>query len=120
MKKMERGIILKLGVKFKQKYYEQIKSGLKTQTMRMAHGRIDVEPGEKIVALFPNGDELLLKITKVGYKAFKSINDEDAKREGFTSAEELKEELCSIYHNFKVDDYNRFYYYQFEFTGLSR
>ena len=101
-------------VKFKQKYFEQIKNGVKTQTMRMPHKRIDVKPGDMVIALFPNGEELLLRITKVGYKAFKSINDIDAKMEGFTSADELKQELLDIYHIYKIEDYNRFYYYQFK------
>ena len=33
---------------------------------------------------------------------FKSINDEDAKREGFNSADELKNELLEIYKDKKL------------------
>lgn len=112
--------IMKVLVKFKQKYYDSIRNGVKTQTMRMAHKRIDVNPGEKIIAIFPDGSELLLRITNVGYKAFKSINDEDAKREGFETKEELQKELLEIYKDYRIEDYNRFYYYQFEYMGFKR
>ena len=112
--------IMKLVVKFKQKYYRQIVRGVKTQTMRLPAKRIDVSVGEKVIALFPNGEELLLRITNVGYKYFKSINDDDAKREGFGSADELKEELLDIYSDYMIEDSNRFYYYQFEYLGLKR
>ena len=105
---------VKLIIKFKQKYLEQIKDGSKTQTMRMPQKRIDVNLGEKVIAKFPDGTELELRIIDVGYKAFKSINDEDAKREGFNNAEELKQELLEIYNEFKIEDYNRFYFYRFE------
>lgn len=101
-------------VKFYQEYYQLILDGSKTQTMRMAHKRIDVKPGDEVVAVFPEGQELLLRIISMGYKAFKSINDEDAKREGFKSASELKNVLREIYKDFGVEDYNRFYYYRFE------
>lgn len=105
---------MKVLVKFYQEYYQLILDGSKTQTMRMAHKRIDVKPGDEVVAVFPEGQELLLRIISMGYKAFKSINDEDAKREGFKSASELKNVLREIYKDFGVEDYNRFYYYRFE------
>jgi len=107
-------------VKFKQEYLEQIITGVKTQTMRMPHKRIDVEPGEDIIGLFPDGTELILNITKTGYKAFKSINDEDAEREGFGSADELRKELLDIYSKYRIEDFSRFYYYQFQCMGEKR
>ena len=112
--------IMKLLIKFKQKYYEQIRDGNKTQTMRLPAKRIDVDIGEKVIAIFPNGEELLLRITNVGYKYFKTINDDDAKREGFQSADELKQELLEIYSDYKIEESNRFYYYQFEYLGVKR
>ena len=111
---------MKLLIKFKQKYYEQIRDGSKTQTMRLPAKRIDVDIGEKVIAIFPNGEELLLRITNVGYKYFKTINDDDAKREGFQSAGELKRELLEIYSDYMIEDSNRFYYYQFEYLGIKR
>lgn len=108
------GVNMKTLIKFKQEYYDSILNGRKTQTMRMAGKRLDVNVGEICIAVFPNGKELLIKITDVGYKAFKSINDDDAKREGFNNAEELKQELFEIYNEFRIEDYNRFYFYRFE------
>lgn len=105
---------MKVLVKFNQEFYNAIVNGSKTQTMRMAHKRLDVKVDDEVIAIFPDGGELLLRITDVGYKAFKSINDEDAKHEGFESAAELKTCLKEIYNDFNVEDYNRFYYYRFE------
>jgi len=104
-------------IKFKNKYFQSILDGSKTQTMRMPHKRIEVKEGDLAIAIFPTKPSLQLKITKVGYKYFKSINDADAKREGFESADELKEELKSIYNIFKIFDTSRFYYYRFEVIG---
>lgn len=105
---------MKVIVKFYQEYFQPILEGSKTQTMRMAHKRLDVKVDDEVIAIFPDGQELVLRITDVGYKAFKSINDKDAEREGFNSAEELKNVLREIYKDFNVEDYNRFYFYRFE------
>ena len=101
-------------IKFKQEFLEKILDGSKTQTMRLPVSRVDVAEEDIVIALFPNGEEIPLKITKVGYKSFKSINDEDAKREGFSNAEELKKCLKDIYQEYRVEDFMRFYYYRFE------
>ena len=105
---------MKLKIKFKQKFLKPILNGAKTQTMRMSHKRIDANFGEKAIAVFPDGTEVEIRIIDIGYKAFKSINDDDAKREGFNNAEELKQELLEIYNEFHIEDYNRFYFYRFE------
>ena len=104
-------------IKFKDEYFDSILEGSKTQTMRMPHKRIEVKEGEHAIAIFPTRPSLALKITKVGYKYFKSINDADAQREGFESANELKAELKEIYNIYKIFDTSRFYYYQFEVIG---
>lgn len=104
-------------IKFKDKYFEAIVNGSKTQTMRMPHKRLEVNEGELAVAIFPTHPSLNLRITKVGYKYFKSINDADAKREGFESADELKAELKEIYNIYQIFDTSRFYYYRFEVIG---
>lgn len=105
-------------IKFKDEYYDLIVNRSKTQTMRMPVNRINVVPGEHVVGVFPGHNDLLLRITRQGYKSFKSINDDDAKREGFENAEELKNVLKSIYKDYKLLDSNRFYYYQFEFIEV--
>lgn len=108
---------MKALVKFKQEYYESIRNGVKTQTMRIAAKRLEVDIGELCVAVFPDGEELLLKITDKGYKAFKSIDDGDAAREGFSSADDLKNTLLSIYEDYWLDKHSRVYYYRFECLG---
>ena len=108
---------MKTLVKFKQEYYEPIMDGSKTQTMRIAAKRLDVDVGEKCIAIFPMGEELLLKITDKGYKAFKSIDEADAIREGFTSSDDLKNELLDIYDDYWLDEHSRVYYYRFECLG---
>lgn len=101
-------------IKFKQEFLEKILDGSKTQTMRLPVSRVDVHENDTVIALFPNGEEIPLWITKVGYKSFKSINDEDAEREGFSNAEELKKCLKDIYQEYRIEDFMRFYYYRFE------
>ena len=101
-------------IKFKQEFLEKILDGSKTQTMRLPVSRVDVAEEDIVIALFPNGEEVPLRITKVGYKSFKSINDEDAEREGFSNAEELKKCLKDIYQEYRIEDFMRFYYYRFE------
>ena len=107
-------------LKFKQEYFDLIKQGKKTQTMRMSQKRLDVNPGDRVIGIFPDGKEVLLEILAVGYKAFKSIDDEDAKREGFENAEELKKVLCEIYSEYNIQEYNRFYYYRFDCMGWTK
>jgi len=107
-------------LKFKGKYYEPIKEGRKTQTMRTPVKRIDdIKVGDLVLAWFTDRtEELLLEITGVGYKSFGSINDDDAKREGFENVAELKHELENIYTDYTLQEYNRMYYYQFIVAGV--
>ena len=111
------GVGMKTLVKFKREYYEDIFNDVKTQTMRIAAKRLDVSVGDVCIAVFPDGRELLLKITDVGYKAFKSINDDDARLEGFDSVDDLKNALLTIYRDYWLDEYSRVYYYRFECLG---
>ena len=104
-------------IKFKDEYFQPIVEGVKTQTMRMPHKRIEIKEDELAIAIFPTKPSLNLKITKVGYKYFKSINDADAKREGFESADDLKQVLKEIYKDYQILDSSRFYFYRFEYIG---
>ena len=100
-------------VKFNPKWIKPIRKGIKTQTMRIPEKRIETPVGKIVGAIFPGTlNVIALLITKKGYKQFKNINDDDAEREGFNTADELKEELKSIYPF--LEDYNRVYYYQFK------
>ena len=87
-----------------------ILTGEKTQTIRKNKKRI--RAGETVKGIFPGTPmEFRLKITKIGYKQFKYLNDDDAKREGFNTLDELKEELLKIYPT--LDPLYRVYYYRF-------
>lgn len=100
-------------VKFKKEYYPLIRDGVKTQTLRLARKRLDVHEGDVVAAVFPGLDDVvILKIINVGYKQFKSLTLDDAKREGFDSLADLKNELIKIYPI--INKWDRFYYYQFE------
>ena len=103
-------------VKFHKKYYTPIHDGYKTQTMRTARKRLDVQDGDIIKAVFPGIESaLLLRVTSVTYKQFKSINLDDAINEGLQSVDELKNELLKIYPN--VNKWDRFYLYKFYLKG---
>ena len=100
-------------VKFKKEYYDKIVTGKKTQTLRMARKKLDVHENETCKAIFPGTTkEALLHITKIGYKQFKSVDQEDAKREGYETLKELREDLKKIYP--LLEQFDRLYYYQFE------
>lgn len=98
-------------IKFNKEFYDDILSGRKTQTIRRNNKRLSAF--DIVKAIFPGTNyELTLKITGSGYKQFKSLDIEDAKREGYETLEELKEVLTSIYPT--IDKFDRIYYYQFE------
>ena len=98
-------------LKFNKMYYQMIVDGVKTQTIRKSNKRFGT--GETVKAIFPGTDlEITVIITDAGYKQFKYIDDEDAEREGYSSAQELKEALLEIYP--RLDNFDRVYYYRFE------
>ena len=100
-------------IKFKKEYYNNIITGTKTQTLRLARKRLDVQEGEICKAIFPGTKlECKIQITEIGYKQFKSINQEDAKLEGYNTIEELKNTLKEIYP--LIDEWDRLYYYRFK------
>ena len=100
-------------IKFNKEYYQPIADGLKTQTLRLARKRVDVQEGEIAKAVFIGlNDTLLIRISKIGYKMFKSINLDDAHREGYDNVSDLKNALLKIYPD--TNHWDRFYYYQFE------
>ena len=100
-------------VKFNKKFYELIRDGVKTQTMRLARKRLDVKEGDVVTAIFPGIDETLkIKIIKIGYKQLKSTDLEDALMEGYTGVDELRDDLRKFYPN--ITRFDRLYYYRFE------
>ena len=98
-------------LKFNKKYYMPILTGEKTQTIRKNKKRI--RAGETIKAIFPGTPmECRLKITKIGYKQFKYLDEGDAKREGYRTVEELKSDLLDIYP--LLDSMTRIYWIRFK------
>ena len=100
-------------IKFNKKYYPLIRDGVKTQTLRLARKRLDVQEGDIVNAVFPGTDKKIkIQIEKIGYKQFKSINKNDAELEGYDSLTDLKNDLIKIYP--LINKFDRLYYYRFE------
>lgn len=98
-------------LKFNKEYYEPIINGEKTQTLRNKNKRLQVN--EIVKAIFSGTDnEIKIQITDNGYKQFKYLDEEDAKREGYESVEELKNTLLDIYPLMMWSD--RLWYYRFK------
>ena len=104
-------------IKFLKEYYPLIRDNIKTQTMRLASKRLNVNEDDIVTAIFPGiTDTLKIKITKIGYRQFKNIKLEDAKREGYDSVGDLKNDLLKIYPC--MNKWDRLYYYQFELCDV--
>lgn len=98
-------------LKFDKKYYLPILNGDKTQTLRKNNKRL--REGEIVKAYFPGtGLNCKIRITETGYKQFKHVDEEDAKREGYDNLDELKEELMRFYP--RLDKFDRVYFYRFK------
>ena len=105
-------------IKFKKEFYNLIKEGKKTQTLRIPQKRLDLKKYDFATCIFEGCDEqIFVTITDVGYKYWQSLNDEDAKREGFDTLDDLKKFLHSIYPN--VPSWGRLYYYRFKVEGFT-
>ena len=107
---MEKNKMINL-LKFNKQYYQQIQDGKKTQTLRTKNKRLT--ENEIVKAIFPGTtNEIKIQILETGYKQFKYLDEEDAKREGYNTLEELKKDLMKIYPT--LDFMTRLYYYRFK------
>ena len=98
-------------LKFNKKYYQNIITGVKTQTIRKHNKKFRKD--EIIKAIFPGTtDECYLQITDSGYKQFKYLDHEDARLEGYSTLEELKSDLLDIYP--LLDAMTRIYWIRFK------
>ncbi len=98
-------------LKFNKKYYNNILSGVKTQTIRKNNKKFKKD--EIVKAIFPGTcDECYIQITDYGYKQFKYLDHEDARLEGYSTLEELKSDLLDIYP--LLDAMTRIYYIRFK------
>ena len=86
-----------MSIKFRKEYFELMKDGVKTQTLRLNSKKLDVREGDIVTAVFPGISETLtIRINRIGYKQFKSLNIVDAELEGFDSLADLKNELLIL------------------------
>lgn len=105
-------------VKFKKEFYQLIKEGRKTQTLRIPAKRLDLKKYDFATCVFEDSSEpIYITITDVGYKMWKSLTNDDARREGFNSVEELKDFLLKIYPD--TPSWGRLYYYRFKVEGFT-
>jgi ASC-1-like (ASCH) protein len=82
------------------KFIQDVKMGRKTTTIRRGHR--DYNP--KKPAIFDSGQEIVpIEIESKKYLRFKQLTEEDAIKDGFTSARELKSELKQFYSDIKDD-----------------
>jgi len=94
-------VYLRRHIMMRGEYARLLLSGRKRATIRLG----------KVI---PKYDEVIIhswgrpiakaKITKVIYKKVRDLTDEDAKKDGFSSKEELMNELRNVYGNVKPDD----------------
>ena len=74
------------------------------------------QKSQTVKAIFPGTTkEVLLHINKIGYKQFKSVDQEDAEREGYETLRELREDLKKIYP--LLEQFDRLYYYRYKFIS---
>ncbi len=105
-------------IKFKREFYPLIKSGSKTQTLRIPAKRLELKKYDFATCVFEDCPEkIYVTITDVGYKMWKSLTDEDARREGFHDVDELKKCLLEIYPD--TPSWGRLYYYRFQVDGVT-
>jgi len=83
-------------------YIEKILSGEKRATIR----RGIVKPKYNEITIHAGGRPIAkAKITRVYFKRLRELGDYEAKLEGYTSREELIEELRRVYKGIRDDDY---------------
>lgn len=105
-------------IKFKKRFYQSIKDGIKTQTLRIPQKRLDLKKYDFATCIFEDcPEQIYVTITDVGYKYWQSLNEKDAEMEGFESVDELKKFLLSVYPN--VPAWGRLYYYRFTVEGVT-
>ncbi len=105
-------------IKFKKIFYKQIKNGIKTQTLRIPQKRLDLKKYDFATCIFEGCDEqIYVTITDVGYKDWRSLTVEDARREGFATVDDLKQCLRMLYPS--IPSWGRLYYYRFKVEGVT-
>ena len=105
-----------VNINFNREFYKPIRSGVKTQTLR--RDRLDLKKYDFAVCTFNDCPEnIFITVTDVGYKLWKDLSLDDAKREGYDSVAELKNVLLRFYPD--VNPWDRLYYYRFTVEGVT-
>ncbi len=79
---------------FKKEYGEGIINGTKTSTIRLSS---DLKRGDEVIIFAGNVRLGIARIEDVKVKKIRELTDEDAKRDGFKSRDELIRALRRIY-----------------------
>lgn len=88
---LQRGRILSL--RLRPDFLQAVNLGHKVSTIRA--GRKRIERG--LLVLESAHKSILVRVSEVKYKRLSSLTDEDANKDGYANAEQLKRELRSIY-----------------------
>ena len=101
-------------LRLSEEYFDLVLSGRKTSTIRRNYVLVN----NLIIPLISVKRKVLIRILKLDYnKTFSDLTDEDARKDGFTSADELRSKLKEFYPDisndypmtithFKVEDKN--------------
>jgi hypothetical protein len=88
---------------FKKRFLPAIREGTKTQTIRMwKHARMRAGQRSYIPGVG------YIRITAVEPVRLEDLTDEDARRDGFSTAEALREELAQLYPDQPADTHRPF------------
>jgi ABC-type ATPase with predicted acetyltransferase domain len=82
-----------LSLRLRPEFLKSVMCGRKSTTIRV--GRKNIEQG--LLVLESTQTSLLVRVTRVTCKRFKSLTDEDARKDGYSSVDQLEKELRSIY-----------------------
>jgi hypothetical protein len=87
-------------LRLSEKYFDLVLCGRKTSTIRKKH----VLFNSLFVPLISGERKALIRILKLDYsKTFSDLNDEDARKDGFSSAYELSSKLKKFYPDISAD-----------------
>jgi hypothetical protein len=95
---------------FKKKFLDAIRSGLKTQTIRLWKYR-RMRPGQR--SYIPGAGYIRLK--QVEEVQLEALTDDDARPDGFETADQLRGEIARLYPRELTDGYRA---YRIAFTLL--
>ena len=88
---------------FKKKFLPAIRCGQKTQTIRLWKYR-RMRPGQR--SYIPGAG--YIRVTAVEPVRLEALTDEDARRDGFPTADALREELARLYPRHLADGYQAY------------